>query len=68
MRKESIRIFRELKTLFEARMSIAKVEASENLETYQTVANELSEIIEQYNDTVLRFTDKKQQKDETVNE
>ncbi len=64
LRKESIQVFRQLKAIFEARMAIAKVENSDLLATYDTVANELNEITEQYNDAVMRFVDKNKKEDE----
>ncbi len=67
LRIEATQAFRELKTLFGARMAIAKVEADANMDTYETVANELSKLTEQYNDAVLRAIERNK-KEENGNE
>ncbi len=61
LRKESTKVFRKLKSLFEARMEIAQAEESADLPAYESVENALSRLAEQYNDAVERAIDKDKQ-------
>ncbi len=54
LRKESISKYRFLVNILEARMEIAKIDNGENIELFETVINELSEITDQYNEAVKR--------------
>ncbi len=64
LRKESIKVFRKLKSLFEARMEIAEAEESADFPTYESVENALSRLAEQYNDAVQWAIEKNKKKEE----
>ncbi len=63
LRTEATEAFQVLKNIFEARMAIAKVEGVD-VDKYQNVDNELSEITEQYNQAVLNNVGSNQKEDE----
>ena len=61
LRAKAIDDFKTLKTILEARMTIATVENSENLAVFNEVANEWNTLTNQYNDAVTRTTTKANQ-------